>query len=104
MTELFINPKRIPDGMLPKGWVFDKETSNYSDIDYSKNYNFVYYNDDKDLMIMVACDACDDEIGISVDAGRTPLYFSQLIKTKSPDVANERAIEYMKSFCPALKK
>jgi hypothetical protein len=96
MSELFINPKRIPDAMLPKGWVFDKELSNYSDIDFTKNFNFVYSNDDHDLMLMVACDACDDDFGISVDVGRTPLYFTQIMKTKSPDTANGIALDYMK--------
>lgn len=95
MSELFINPKRIPDAKLPKGWVFDKETSNYSDIDNSKNYNFVYYNDDIDVMVMVACDACDNDFGISVDVGRSPLTFKQILKTTSPDVANQTAQDYM---------
>lgn len=95
MSELFINPKRIPDGILPKGWVFDKKTSNYSDIDYTKNYNFVYFNDDIDAMIMVACDACGDDFGISVDVGKTPFTFKQIIKTKSADEANKVAMDYM---------
>ena len=95
MSELFINPKRIPDVKLPKGWVFDKETSNYSDLDSAKNYNFVYYNDDVDIMLMVACDACDDVLGICVDVGRSPLNFKQIKKTTSPDEANNVAMDYM---------
>lgn len=95
MSELFINPKRIPDAMLPKGWVFDKELSNYSDIDYAKNYNFVYFNDDIDVMVMIACDACDDDFGISVDVGRSPMTFTQIIKTNSADEANKIAMDYM---------
>ena len=97
MSELFINPKRIPDAMLPKGWVFDKELSNYSDINSDKNYNFVYFNDDIDVMVMVACDDCDDVFGISVDVGRSPMNFKQISKTASPDGANNIALDYMTS-------
>jgi hypothetical protein len=96
MSELFINPKRIPNKMLPHGWVFDKKLSNYSDIDSTKNFNFVYCHDGQDLMLMVACDACDDVFGISVDVGRTPMQFIQIVKTKSAEEANKRALDYMK--------
>jgi hypothetical protein len=97
MSELFINPKRIPDSLLPEGWVFDRELSNYSCIDSAKNYNFVYANDDLDVMVMVACDAVDYDFGISVDVGRNPMVFNKLMKTKSPVEANNKAIAFMKA-------
>jgi hypothetical protein len=95
MCESFVNPVRIPDSKLPKGWVFCRSLSDYNDIDFSKNYNFVYYNEDADVMVMVACDAVDDDFGISVDAGRSPMVFTQLSKTKSAIKANDTAIEFM---------
>ena len=113
MSEQFINPKRIPDAMLPKGWVFDKELSTYSDIDITKNYCFIYSCDNLDLMVKVsynACgdlvtcddcdesDSCDNAFRIYVSVGTSPMQFleDEDFETKTPDEANQRALDYMK--------